>query len=60
MVLGDFDRDEGAEHNDVHREWEDLKEGEVQENILDEAARAEFLEEEEESEELARDPNKGS
>jgi len=48
MVLGDFDRDEGAEHNEVRREWEELQEGEVQENTLDEAARAEFSEEEEE------------
>jgi transposase InsO family protein len=44
----EFDRDEGAEHNEVHREWEELQEGEVRENILDDAARAEFLEEEEE------------
>ena len=48
MVLGDFDRDEGDEHNEVRREWEELQEGEVQENIPDEAARAEFSEEEEE------------
>jgi len=48
MVAGDFDHDEGAEHNEVRREWEELQEGEVQENFLDEAARAEFSEEEEE------------
>ena len=44
----EFDRDEGAEHNEVRREWEEFSEGEVQENILDDAARAEFSEEEEE------------
>ena len=44
----EFDRDEGAEHSEVHREWEALQEGEVQENFLDEAARVEFSDEEEE------------
>ncbi len=48
MVAGDFDRDEEAEHNEVRREWEELQEGEVQENTPDEAAHAEFSEEEEE------------
>ena len=32
----------------MHREWEELLEGEVQENLLDDPAGAEFLEEEEE------------
>jgi len=46
MVAGDFDRDGEAEHNEVHREWEELREGEVPENTLDDAARTEFSEEE--------------
>lgn len=54
MVAGEFDRDGEAEHNEVHREWEELQEGEVPENTLDDAARTEFSEEEdwEESEEF--------
>lgn len=61
MVTEDFDRDGESEHNEVRREWEELQEGEVQENILDHAARAEFSEEEdegwEESEEFGGPPD---
>ena len=59
MVLGDFDRDGEAEHNEVPREWEGLAEGEVGENFPDDAAPAEFSEDEEdgweETEEFAEE-----
>jgi hypothetical protein len=29
-----FDRDERAEHSEVHRDWEELREGEARENFL--------------------------
>jgi hypothetical protein len=55
----EFDRDEGAERNEVLREWEGLPEGEVGENLPGDAGQSEFLEEEEEgweeSEEFTED-----
>lgn len=44
----EFDRDGGAERSEVPREWKSFQGGKVGEYTLDEAARSEFSEEEEE------------